>query len=451
MGKKSRTSRGKKNTTAPVDKHWIITEDGDAKTFQCNYCQEVWMNLTTTKQCAHTSGISGYSIATCGACEDDGYTDSVKEEIYPVFKVGRLFVAARDKQDKGEETRRKAKQKSLEETVNTELQKSVTSLLGQCHFAQGNIADSFWESKPLIKALQKLAEAAPFQYSPPKARHFPKKLLPEQLERIRGLIEILEADTDDLLKTLTMDGWENLLKLHWLAQCVQTAKGPFFRDAVDCTGVPSLGPDWTFKVIVDFIIAEGGADAVNGFVLDSPNVNKSALKRAAEVYPTIAFLLCICHIISLWFKDVYKLPKIKEMYRLSKQTAKKFKNCKWLRDQLEEVMATQLKDNFPNGPLQYLLDGATRMASKDSSLERSLAVNCAAKLVVASPQYVEKYEGGTVLEHTAESDDEYEKKDKRSMSAVLLECKTKWIQNDGMLQFAHLVNNVTLPAKKTAP
>ena len=154
-----------------------------------------------------------------------------------------------------------------------------------------------------------------------------------------------------------MDGWENLLKLHWLVKCVITEKGSFFRDAVDCTDVPSMNADWVFETLATFTIAEGGAGFVNGIVVDNPNVNKAGLKKVETMYPTICTLLCTCHIISLFIKDIFKEGSCKELYRLANQLGIKFRNVKWLADQLA---AAQLSDElkvlpqFEHGPLRPL-------------------------------------------------------------------------------------------------
>ncbi len=71
------------------------------------------------------------------------------------------------------------------------------------------------------------------------------------------------------------------------------------------------------KILINFIIEEGGAEFVNGIVVDSPNVNKAGLKKEEQQYPTISMLLCMCHIISLRFKDIFKLPKLKRLFNLS--------------------------------------------------------------------------------------------------------------------------------------
>ena len=127
-----------------------------------------------------------------------------------------------------------------------------------------------------------------------------------------------------------MDGWENLLKLHWLVKCVITEKGSFFRDAVDCTDVPSMNADWVFETLATFTIAEGGAGFVNGIVVDNPNVNKAGLKKVETMYPTICTLLCTCHIISLFIKDIFKEGSCKELYRLANQLGIKFRKSSGL-------------------------------------------------------------------------------------------------------------------------
>ena len=46
------------------------------------------------------------------------------------------------------------------------------------------------------------------------------------------------------------------------------------------------------------------------------------------------------------------------------------------------------------------------------------------------PSYKAKYESSEVADHQGDSDDEYEKKDKCTLSQVLAECKAEWIFNE---------------------
>ena len=93
---------------------------------------------------------------------------------------------------------------------------------------------------------------------------------------------------------------------------------------------------------------------MNGIVVDSPNVNKAGLKKLETMYPIVCTLPCTCHIVSLIIKDDFKEGSCRELYRLANQLGIKFRNVKWLADQL---VAAQLSDElkvlpqFEHGPL----------------------------------------------------------------------------------------------------
>ena len=59
----------------------------------------------------------------------------------------------------------------------------------------------------------------------------------------------------------------------------------------------------------------------------------------------------------------------------------------------------------------------------------------ALKVVVGSPPYEAKYEDSVVPDHKGDSDDEYEKKDRRTMNEILLESKEDLIQDQEMVMF----------------
>ena len=127
----------------------------------------------------------------------------------------------------------------------TLLTTEIKDLIGRAHFTQGNIADHFWENIHLRKALKKLAKAKPFDFEPPKRKDFPRKLLPRQVKRVQKHVDALLENTT--CKTCTLDGWDNLQKIHWLAKCVITEHGPLFRTASNAHGVLAMDATWTLK------------------------------------------------------------------------------------------------------------------------------------------------------------------------------------------------------------
>jgi hypothetical protein len=70
----------------------------------------------------------------------------------------------------------------------------------------------------------------------------------------------------------------------------------------------------------------------------------------------------------------------------------------------------------------------------------------ALKVVVGSPPYEAKYEDSVVPDHKGDSDDEYEKKDTRTMNEILLESKADLIQDKEMVMFLDKLIECLMPA-----
>ena len=249
-------------------------------------------------------------------------------------------------------------------------------------------------------------------------------------------------------KTCTLDGWDNLQKVHWLAKCIITEQGPLFRTALDAAGVDAMGSVWVLEQLESFHVEESGPDVVAAMVLDSPNVNRKALRDLEAKYPTVACMYCVCHIISLFFKDVFcKLPALKELWRLVKQTVNKFRNVKWLREKLEDVQTTndEVKKlpQFANGPKKYLPCGKTRMASKYMASVRALEVNQATNVTMA---YLAKYEENIEAGRVDDSDDDYVRRDRRGLTEILAESKSDLVANKAALALLEVVKDVLAPA-----
>ena len=138
-----------------------------------------------------------------------------------------------------------------------------------------------------------------------------------------------------------------------------------------------------------------------GIVVDSPSVNKCAFKTVRAEKPKLSVLLCVCHIVSLFFKDFFRIPQVAEVWSVVNDTSNKFRAVKWLR---EALMRVQREDEGlkamkkPNGKplfnptLGYIKYGRTRMASKKIQTTRAGTVNFGAKIVVNSTEYAAKYE-----------------------------------------------------------
>ena len=129
---------------------------------------------------------------------------------------------------------------------------------------------------------------------------------------------------------------------------------------------------------------------------------------------------------------MYKLPKMKELVSYVNNTGNKFRNVKFLRKKLQRVQREDdelSKLKKCKNPKGYKMTPSTRFGSQHTCTEHALLINDSAERVVVCPSYKEKYEAADVGDHQGESDDEYAKKDRRSLSQILAECKTEWIMN----------------------
>ena len=146
-----------------------------------------------------------------------------------------------------------------------------------------------------------------------------------------------------------------------------------------------------------------------GIVLDGPNVNKGALKEFEKKHSWVACIICVCHCLSNFFKNVFKLQSVKTVFTLASNTGNKFRRCKWLREQCLHTVEFNPDirdlDAFKTGISSHLRHVATRFASKHGVLERAILMNPVAKVIMSSPKYPEKYEDQEV-DNNIDSDDE---------------------------------------------
>ena len=367
---------GRRQVHQPVDeffRQYRFCRDSDEKWvnhFECKFCCEEgsdggWDSLTGTKMLAHICGVLGLGICACSQSVEE-IPRGVVKTLLPLFEAGRRFLSERDVARAG---KGKTKTRTMVECLNAEQAASIDALLARAHHHHGNLADTFWENEHLISAFKELAAAKPFVYEPPRRKRMGGPLLEGRVKEVMTLVKAIQDDCECI--TGTMDGWVNLFKLHWLAKSVITKRGSYVHSATDTTGVASMNADWTFKQLEEYI-KELGIPLVVALVLDGPNVNKSALKSMEAKHLMIACLLCICHCISIFFKNVYKIPFVKKTFKICNNLGNKFRNVKLLREKLFSVQCDDKELNtLPEfaTPKGYLRTSGTRFGSKHSCTE----------------------------------------------------------------------------------
>ena len=352
--------------------------------FECQFCQTTWTSMTGTKRMAHLCQLSGHGVIPCKQTKSK-ISPTLVERLLPLWAGGQQHLKAREavqKDKAAKSSAAQANQKKLTDCVDDIVAKEVTDLLSRAHHDAGNIPDQFWGNKHLQRALCKLAECKPMQFKTPSPKQMAGPLLKSQMQQVQDLVDNIFAGQD--CNSLSMDGWDHVVKNHWLAQSIIGKRRPFFKSAVDCTDVPSMDGAWTQDTLETFI-KEIGLNLVVAIILDGPNVNKGALKRIEQKYPAIACLLCICHCLSIFFKNVFKLPVVKKIFAVVNNTGNKFRNVKFLREKLlrvqseDEELKTLKKFKTVKG---YLRTSGTRFGSKHTCTERALLINDATERVV---------------------------------------------------------------------
>jgi hypothetical protein len=207
---------------------------------------------------------------------------------------------------------------------------------------QGNISlGIFEENKHLKVTIQELAKEAGLPgYVPPNRYRMSKELLDHHSNGLSTKMKqrLLECPSSI---TASFDGWDSASRTHLLGVTAITASGAVFHSAIDCTDVELMGKEWTLMQIREIVAALGGPDVVIAVVLDSPNVNVGALTAYELEQPSIACLLCTCHVISLFLKDVFtKIEEIASTSAMVGQISKKFRNVKWLKERLAKRQTT---------------------------------------------------------------------------------------------------------------
>jgi len=235
----------------------------------------------------------------------------------------------------------------MEAALNASAKLKLDRDLAKSILYQGNMSlGIFEENRHLKRTISDLAVAAGFAgYLPPKRYRLAGELLDYHYAAAKNSVEerMLKAVGSEtpIVQTVTLDGWDNASKTHLLGVMAITRRGAAHVQTIDTTGVDMMGADWTEEQLITQLKQQGGADVVAAFILDSPSVNKSALKSFQEKNPKVVGLYCLCHVLSLFLKDVFsKLCDVDEVWKAVHQISKKFRSVKWLRERLGHYQST---------------------------------------------------------------------------------------------------------------
>jgi len=243
------------------------------------------------------------------------------------------------------------KQIGLTESFQAAKRLKLDQDLSKALLYQGNCSHGMLtENQHFKKVIQDLAHAGGLPgYVPPNRYKVSNKLLNYHYDELSRTVTERFLSTGStaaelvIPRTLTgsFDGWDNASRTHLLGVVGISRAGAVFLKSIDTTGVELMGKDWTLQVIRDVVAMMGGPEVVAGVVLDSPSVNKSALEAFEHECPLVACLLCVCHIISLFLKDVFeKIQAVKLQAGIVNQISKKFRGVKWLKEMLQLKQTT---------------------------------------------------------------------------------------------------------------
>ena len=134
-------------------------------------------------------------------------------------------------------------------------------------------------------------------YTVPHRKRIGGELRKDVFSEVERAVEEVEEDCD--VVTGSSDGWNNIANTHFLSQLGISRKGPFFKGAVDTTGVETMNKEWVFGQLENLmfmrimcgvekpIVEDNGEydpteedilllQRLAAIVLDAPNINKGA-------------------------------------------------------------------------------------------------------------------------------------------------------------------------------
>jgi hypothetical protein len=387
------TGMGRKKSTVLADKYFeeeriesAGSGTGFTTRFTCKCCHsEPFLGLNGTKKVAHLLGVPGAGVQRCQQSkikiskdEFESMADSTKsarewklrgaggshpllatppgicvgQDLYWVSVcvccVGSAPRSGASLSDVPSRTVQIGLGDSFQSAKRLKLDRDLSkALLYQGNCSHGMLTENMhWKS-----VIQQLAKDAGLgAYVPPNRYRISNELLDYHYAEVKGIVEkrflVSEhlAAPDALVPrclTASFDGWDNASKTHVLGVMAISRSGAVFHKAIDTTSVPLMGTEWTLLQIRQIVDDLGGPENVAAVVLDSPNVNVGALAAYEKEQPTVACLLCTCHVISLFFKDAFlKILCIKEKSDIVNQISKKFRAVKWMKEMLHHLQTT---------------------------------------------------------------------------------------------------------------
>jgi len=373
---------GRRTTTSPVEKYFedrslvAASKSGLVTESSCKCCDAPpFMALTSTRKVAHICGIPGQGILPCSHSVIKLTAEQVGD-VASTTKSGRewlergaggpsphlesaptsnptgatpscFFVHVCLHAGSSSRSSISVRQAGLLETFDAGRRLKLDMDLAKGVFYQGNISlGVFEENRHMKRVIAELAIAAGLGgYVPPKRYRLSHELLDAHYDALKLKVDsrMLSASGTEarLWMTGSFDGWDNASKTHLLGQVAMSRRGAIYVNYIDTTGVDLMGKEWTVERITALVELLGGVGKVAAIVLDSPNVNVGALAEYEKANPTVATLLCTCHVISLFLKDAFgKIPLFAESWTKVHQVCKKFRSIKWLKENLQLKMRT---------------------------------------------------------------------------------------------------------------
>ena len=169
--------------------------------------------MTGTKKLAHICGVPGLGI--CGCSQSVAEVPRGTTRWWrPFSRYLKLGIASSGNEILQGPARGKQNPRPLPSayTRNRLIRLMLCPLMARAHHHQGNLAETFWENKHLSKDFQELVAAKPFVYEPPRRKRMGGPLLEGRVKKVMTLMKPIQDDCECL--TRTMDGWDNLYKLH---------------------------------------------------------------------------------------------------------------------------------------------------------------------------------------------------------------------------------------------
>lgn len=365
-------------------------ESSSTPQVSCKFCGKIFSGGATRIR-EHFLGGGNVEECRCETEEYCNFKDKLqgKNEQIIAQKRHREAVEAVDRAASGEGAfnqplKKQQRQRSIESSLAVGGDKVLDSAIAELFYGcnlNHRMADS-----PLFKRVITLAKTASEHYKPPDRKRLGNDLLFSTTERLqREQSQSIENVRADGL-TIVSDGWDDVQHTHLINLLLCHSKGAFFKGTIALTSKDSEDA----KAVCDIISSEierAGKYNIVQVCTDTCSTMKAAWRLIESRYPWITCTCCATHVLSLYLKDLAKIPEVKTAIDKTHLILNRFwGRQRWPRNKLREV--AMRRHGKPKIGLYRAKQ--TRFAGKVQEMARALRLQDDLQEVVLSSEYAEK-------------------------------------------------------------